>query len=831
MTSEYSARNTGPGAMVGSIVEDVPVDAIAPNPRNPRRHFDEAALAELGESIRVNGLLEPIVVRRVGEDRYELIAGERRWRASRLIGAETIRASVTRSLDDATALRLTLIENLQRQDLDPIEEAEGYRLLNEVVGLRQTEIAVAVGRSQPRIANKLRLLGLPEAVRSLVSKGRDDGGLSEAHGIALARWSEYPDVVARMAEMAADAGWSSKDLEKGIPGATTLAQEGLIVQIESPYFAGFDAEVCNTCPFGAMRKANDWARYCFKPEHYRQLKREAEEAREAEREAERARTREQVRAGDQVAAAVRAASEDPGAVEVGEQAPAYPELSRLRDYVNLSNRQQAAMGCGEDCPCRGLGRDSRGQLVSICTDPVRYAKLERAQTVELNRRRRAAAKRLIALVETKIDGLIVEPGPNWDLVAPLLVAASFYDYQHMSPTPAGDDRLELGRQRYMPTVQAPEGSNWASWRSFKSATALDLMTVAPTYQLVQTALYGRLTKRLGAWAMAGDVARVPDDVVAFLGAEAVRGVVVAVREEAGARLSAKTKGKSKPLIEALADAEPGDGEVAKDEAAGEVEVELPHGWALGEADGETELFAYERRAGEFTARVALIADEAGGWDASLFHRDGRSSSHDSRFDDLLLAMASCDHYLDHVPEEPAEGEAGAMCGECGRVVSAHYAEHNWPAADFCAVCASEQSVAEQERHDSAISEAEERLAAGDVVAAPIEAESEPVELPELPVGVMSLERAISVLEAHDSGEAQTIEDLTEALVITKQIPARDGGESDRAFQRRVLAALTERANAPRSAESEAGAAPKRKRGRPSNAERAARQATIEAGSL
>lgn len=152
---------------------------IEPNPRQPRRDFDPAALEELAQSIRENGVITPITLRKTG-DTYQIIAGERRWRASRLAGRTEIPAIVL-DVDENTAYALALIENLQREDLNPMEEAEGYRRLTQELGMTQEQAAARVGRSRPAVANALRLLTLPQPVAALLR----DKQLSAGHARAL----------------------------------------------------------------------------------------------------------------------------------------------------------------------------------------------------------------------------------------------------------------------------------------------------------------------------------------------------------------------------------------------------------------------------------------------------------------------------------------------------------------------------------------------------------------------------------------------------------------------------------------------------------------------
>ena len=152
---------------------------IEPNPRQPRQDFDPVALEDLAQSIRENGVITPITLRKTG-DTYQIIAGERRWRASRLAGLTEIPAIVL-DVDENTAYALALIENLQREDLNPMEEAEGYRRLTQELGLTQEQAAQRVGRSRPAVANALRLLSLPRSVETLLREKQ----LSAGHARAL----------------------------------------------------------------------------------------------------------------------------------------------------------------------------------------------------------------------------------------------------------------------------------------------------------------------------------------------------------------------------------------------------------------------------------------------------------------------------------------------------------------------------------------------------------------------------------------------------------------------------------------------------------------------
>lgn len=165
----------------GDAVQHVPLGSIRPLPGQPRRHFDENAIAELADSIGLRGLLQPIIVRRAPDgDGYQLVAGERRWRAAQRAGLHQIPALV-RELDDAATYEIALVENIQRQDLNAIEEAGAYRRLIDDFGHNQEALAKLVGKSRSHVANLMRLLDLPEPVQALVG----DGSLAMGHARAL----------------------------------------------------------------------------------------------------------------------------------------------------------------------------------------------------------------------------------------------------------------------------------------------------------------------------------------------------------------------------------------------------------------------------------------------------------------------------------------------------------------------------------------------------------------------------------------------------------------------------------------------------------------------
>ena len=161
-------------------IRTVSLQAVEPNKKQPRKYFDKEALQVLADSIAANGLLQPLVVRAIDGGRYQIISGERRWRACRMAGLQEVPV-VIREEDDRAALELGLIENLQREDLNVVEEAEGYRVLMNEYAMTQEQVAVKVGKSRPAVANALRILALPEKVLALILSGN----LSSGHARTL----------------------------------------------------------------------------------------------------------------------------------------------------------------------------------------------------------------------------------------------------------------------------------------------------------------------------------------------------------------------------------------------------------------------------------------------------------------------------------------------------------------------------------------------------------------------------------------------------------------------------------------------------------------------
>jgi ParB family chromosome partitioning protein len=212
--------STEPGvtALDGSTTHEVRVDEIKPNRLQPRRRFDDTKLQELADSMRQNGILQPLLVR-VVDGEYELVAGERRLRAARLAGFETVPVWVREDVDDRDALKLALLENVQRADLNPIEEARGYRRLIDEFGMQQQELAERLGKSRSAVTNALRLLNLPEELRVRI----ESGDLSAGHARALLAAGSLEEQM-EIADLVREQGLNVREAEHLVRGGRRKAR-------------------------------------------------------------------------------------------------------------------------------------------------------------------------------------------------------------------------------------------------------------------------------------------------------------------------------------------------------------------------------------------------------------------------------------------------------------------------------------------------------------------------------------------------------------------------------------------------------------------------------
>ncbi|TWH05658.1 ParB/RepB/Spo0J family partition protein [Pseudoxanthomonas taiwanensis] len=231
----------------GDVLRTLPVGQLQPGKYQPRRDMDPAKLEELSASIQAQGVIQPIVVREIAPDRYEIVAGERRWRASQLAGLAEVPV-VLRELDDRTVIAMALIENIQREDLNPLEEAQALQRLIDEFSLTHAEAAAAVGRSRAAVSNLLRLLDLPPAIRALVEARR----LEMGHARALLTLS--PELASKLAHEAAENGWSVREVEHRaqqfaagkVPVTGSAARKAKAAKVQQPDIASLETELSET---------------------------------------------------------------------------------------------------------------------------------------------------------------------------------------------------------------------------------------------------------------------------------------------------------------------------------------------------------------------------------------------------------------------------------------------------------------------------------------------------------------------------------------------------------------------------------------------------------
>lgn len=234
-----TAYEESPGE--NELVTEVELSQIRPNPYQPRKHFDPEALNELAESIRKTGVFQPIIIRRSTIKGYELIAGERRVRASKLAGKTTIPA-IVRDLNEEAMIEIAVIENLQREDLSPLEEAEAYAMLMENLRLTQAQVAERIGKSRPYIANYIRLLQLPESVKDLVNQEK----LTMGHARTLLGVNDSVQMV-KLAKQVIKEHWTVRQLEEKVQSINQTSAKDKSVKTKkvtkSPYIRALENQM------------------------------------------------------------------------------------------------------------------------------------------------------------------------------------------------------------------------------------------------------------------------------------------------------------------------------------------------------------------------------------------------------------------------------------------------------------------------------------------------------------------------------------------------------------------------------------------------------------
>lgn len=320
------------------------ISAIRPSPLNPRKHFDDGSLKELAESIKAHGILEPIVVRYSDDTGYEIVCGERRWRAAKLAGLSYVPVRVLEKIDDRKALELALVENLQRQDIDPIEEAEGYKQMQEM-GYKQAEVAAKVNRSPEAVSNAVRLLKLPDNVRKAISEGR----LTVSHGKALLSSIDCPALFDAQVERALE-GSSTKELEEIRPALSVLAARNKAVYMYTSL-----SEACNGC----NNRRKD---YCLDPACNAAKREEARQ-----------------KAVEELKAKTGSSGDDKRVIDI--------EDLHYGQYEDLG--MFCASGCRKDCEHRVPAINHKNEMTEVCLDPNCHRALRAKQTKEENKSRRA----------------------------------------------------------------------------------------------------------------------------------------------------------------------------------------------------------------------------------------------------------------------------------------------------------------------------------------------------------------------------------------------------------------------------------------------------------
>ncbi|QSR85993.1 ParB/RepB/Spo0J family partition protein [Candidatus Methylacidiphilum infernorum] len=233
----------------GEKISMIKLSHITPNPYQPRKEIHEEDLEDLVQSIKEKGILQPIIVRQLKEDHFELIAGERRWRSATKAGLEVIPA-IVRNVSDSDLLELALIENLQRSDLNPIEEARGYALMIEKFGFTQELVALRLGKNRATVANSLRLLSLSERVQELIEKGN----LSQGHGKVLVGISDRKQQE-KVALKIIQEGWSVRKTEEFVSGLARRKQDQG-KQKETDCLRNIETELCSKLGFKVKIRGN-----------------------------------------------------------------------------------------------------------------------------------------------------------------------------------------------------------------------------------------------------------------------------------------------------------------------------------------------------------------------------------------------------------------------------------------------------------------------------------------------------------------------------------------------------------------------------------------------
>ncbi len=476
---------------------EIPVARIQVNPKNHRKHFDPVALRELADSIQQEGLHQPIGVRQLlpgeapeGEfllagaqaPEYELIYGERRWRALQMAGFTLSFAKVYRGLKREQTHAIGLIENLQREGINAMEEAGGYAELMAAEGLTQEQCAARVGKERSTVANVLRLLNLPAPVRELVGENK----LTKAHGIALARFvpaekdrdavPKWEMIVTAMAEAAAENRTPAGAMEKGIPSLYGLAQAGLIVRIGA---WGAEKVTDKLKKHPAYFAVGDGEWVCFDPPHWEAEVAKREEAREKREAAAEATRKEEL---EKLA-------------KRGRKQVKLEDLDRDA-YRKLDDETTAGLNDLVPEDRRIVARES-GRNVTVITDVELADRLKSAMQREIKKDRKAKVADLEAKVLKKITGLRKLSGREWGwLVYCLADADGRRVHLHLKEDAAKAADVSLPAEALSLNGEPPEyDRNEMSWEAAMQLRAdrrLDALSRVSAVDLVRVLMAERL---------------------------------------------------------------------------------------------------------------------------------------------------------------------------------------------------------------------------------------------------------------------------------------------------------------------------------------------------
>jgi ParB/RepB/Spo0J family partition protein len=415
-----------------ALVVLVAIDAITPSPDNPRKTFDEDEIAGLAASIKAHGLMQPLVVRRSGNG-YELIAGERRLRALRLLGRQSAPAIVQPNVGARQALQLALVENVQRVQLNPVEEARAITAMLNVLEMTPTEIAASLGKKIGYVERALAIMRLPDEVLAEL----DTGKLSPAVAGALAKWSEYPKLAQMMASYAITQKVSAATIEESpMPFGDKLYQQQLIVEVSHKAYRD---EACLLCPFQALvmeRRDGSQDRYwCLRPTHAAELDVEFEHKKARDRESARMEARQAQLEADPDLKKAKA-----------------PDLGRLpySTYETIGYRMMPP-SCTGECPCRGVCQGSGDQLVEICLDTGRLRALKAGVTRQKNKTSRTSKDGLLTDALIELDRLTAGDRTPLAILAQVVLERLGYD---------GRGVLDKALERYLPGVQIAPANKW-----------------------------------------------------------------------------------------------------------------------------------------------------------------------------------------------------------------------------------------------------------------------------------------------------------------------------------------------------------------------------------